>query len=89
MIKAEDARKKIIEDISKSGYIKNINDTIYAAIAAHKFNCIIEIDEYDEGIEVDMQTTGICAIRYLESLGYTACIKTLNLKYVEISVSWA
>lgn len=88
MIKAENARKKIIKDISKSGYIKDINDTIYAAIAAHKFNCTVEIDEYDEDIEVDMHTTAVCAIKYLESLGYNAYIKTLNDKYVEIRVSW-
>lgn len=88
MIKAENARKKIIKDISKSGYIKNINDTIYAAIAAHKFDCTIEINEYDEDIEVSISDTAICAIKYLGSLGYNAYIKTLDSKYVKISVSW-
>ena len=88
MIKAENARKKIIKDISKSGYIKNINDTIYAAISAHKFDCVVEIDEYDEDIEITIDRTAICAIKYLESLGYNAYIKTLNNKYAEIKVSW-
>lgn len=88
MIKAENAKKKIIKDISKSGYIKNINDIIRAAIAAHKFDCTIEINEYDEDIEVSISDTAICAIKYLGSLGYNAYIKTLNYKYVEINVSW-
>lgn len=88
MIKAEDARKKIIKDISKSSYIKNINDTIRAAIAAHKFDCTIEIDEYDEGIEVSISDTAICAIKYLGSLGYNAYITTFNNKYAEIKISW-
>lgn len=89
MIKAKNARKKIIKDISKSGYIKNINDTIYAAIAAHKFDCTVEINEYDEDIEISISDTAVCAIKYLESLGYNAYIKTLDYKYVDISVSWA
>lgn len=89
MIKAENARKKIIKDISKSGYIKNINNTIYAAIAAHKFDCVVEITTNDEDIEITIHDTAVCAIKYLESLGYNAYIKTVNYKYIEISVSWA
>ena len=89
MIKAEIARKKIIRDISKSGYIKNINDTIRAAIAAHKFDCVVEITTDDEDIETTIHDTAMCAIKYLESLGYNAYIKIFNYKYVDISVSWA
>lgn len=89
MIKAKDARNKIIKDISKSGYIKNINDTIRAAIAAHKFDCVVEITTNDEDIEITIHDTAICAIKYLGSLGYNAYITTFNNKYAEIMVSWA
>lgn len=89
MIKAENARKKTIKDISKSGYIKDINNTIYAAIAAHKFDCVVEITTDDEDIEITIHDTAVCAIKYLENLGYNAYITTLDCKYVKINVSWA
>lgn len=87
MIKAKDAKEKIIKSVSKKKYIQKVKALITCAISEYQFRCGVTIDEYDD-IDVDMITTSRCVINWLEHYGYRAIIVSRDSKRCTIEISW-
>ena len=86
-LNANKAKEKIIRKIAKKNYINKVKDCINNAIVNYKFGCDIKIDESDD-IDIDIHTTLICIIKWLDYYGYDSCIKELNRNSGIIKVNW-